>query len=131
MFESVRGAMVELTRAEFVQLARWAYRQLPPAVARALENVDVVVEEWPGPAEQDLLAEEGGTLFGLYHGVPLTDRVGGDPILPDRITLYRQPILQSCPTRAAVAREIRITLWHEVGHYLGLDEDDLHRLGYG
>ncbi len=124
--------MVELTEQEFIRLVLRAYRQLPPAYRRELErgNVDVTVEDWPGAAEQDLL-EEGGTLFGLYHGVPRTDREGGDPVLPDRIILYRQPILQSCTTRAEVVREIRITLWHEVGHYLGLDEAALHRLGYG
>ena len=122
--------MIELTRREFVQLVRRAYRQLPPAVVQALHNVDVIVEEWPGPAEQDLLTE-GGTLYGLYHGIPLTDREGGGPALPDRITLYRQPIMQSCQTHAELVREIRITLWHEIGHYLGMDEDDLHRLGYG
>ena len=122
--------MIELTRREFVQLVRRAYRQLPPAVVQALHNVDVIVEEWPGPAEQDLL-EDGGTLYGLYHGIPLTDREGGGPALPDRITLYRQPIMQSCQTHAELVREIRITLWHEIGHYLGMDEDDLHRLGYG
>ncbi len=122
--------MIELTRREFVQLVRRAYRQLPPAVIQSLHNVDVIVEEWPGPAEQDLLAA-GGTLYGLYHGIPLTDREGGGPALPDRITLYRQPIMQSCQTHAELVREIRITLWHEIGHYLGMDEDDLHRLGYG
>ena len=122
--------MIEVSYNEFIRLVRRAYRRLPPAVLDALDNVDVTVEEWPGPNEQDLL-EEGGTLFGLYHGVPLTDREGGGPALPDRITLYRQPLLQSCASRAELAREIRITLWHEVGHYLGLDEDDLHRLGYG
>ena len=122
--------MIELTRREFVQLVRRAYRQLPPAVIQALHNVDVIVEEWPSPAEQDLLTE-GGTLYGLYHGIPLTDREGGGPALPDRITLYRQPIMQSCQTHAELVREIRITLWHEIGHYLGMDEDDLHRLGYG
>lgn len=122
--------MIELTRREFVQLVRRAYRQLPPAVIQALHNVDVIVEEWPGPAEQDLL-EDGGTLYGLYHGIPLTDREGGGPALPDRITLYCQPIMQSCQTHAELVREIRITLWHEIGHYLGMDEDDLHRLGYG
>ena len=122
--------MIELTRREFVQLVRRAYRQLPPPVVQALHNVDVTVEEWPGPAEQDLLPA-GGTLYGLYHGIPLTAREGGGPALPDRITLYRQPILQGCQTHAEVVQEIRITLWHEVGHYLGMDEDDLHRLGYG
>lgn len=123
--------MIELSRTDFIRLVRQAYRRLPPPVLQALHNVDVIVEEWPGPAELESLVAEGGTLFGLYYGVPLTDRQGGDPALPDRITLYRRPILQSCQTHAEVVREIRITLWHEVGHYLGLDEDDLHRLGYG
>jgi predicted Zn-dependent protease with MMP-like domain len=63
--------------------------------------------------------------------VPLVEREGAGPALPDRIVVYRQPILQSCTTVDQVVREIRITLWHEVGHYLGLNEDDLQRLGYG
>ena len=122
--------MVNVSYAEFVRLVRRAYRRLPAHVLDALENVDITVEEWPGPNEEELL-EDGGTLFGLYYGVPLTDREGGAPVLPDRITLYRQPILESCQTRRDVVRELRITLWHEVGHYLGMDEEDLHRLGYG
>jgi predicted Zn-dependent protease with MMP-like domain len=122
--------MIDLTRQEFIRLVRRAYRQLPPEVVQRLDNVDVTVEDWPGPEEEDLL-EEGHTLFGLFHGVPLTEREGIGPALPDRITLYRRPIMQSCATRAEVVREVRITLWHEVGHYLGLDEADLHRLGYG
>ena len=71
------------------------------------------------------------TLFGLYVGVPLPERTGGEPDLPDRIVIYRQPILQSCKNLTEARKEIRITLLHEVGHYLGMDEDDLHRLGYG
>ncbi|MCY4365598.1 MAG: metallopeptidase family protein [Chloroflexi bacterium] len=122
--------MVEISYPEFVRLVRRAYRRLPAHVLEALENVDITVEEWPGPNEEELL-EEGSTLFGLYYGVPLTDREGGAPFLPDRITIYRQPILESCATRRDVLREIRVTLWHEVGHYLGMEEDDLHRLGYG
>ena len=123
-------ALVNVSYPEFVRLVRRAYHRLPSNVLDALENVDITVEEWPGPNEEELL-EEGGTLLGLYYGVPLTDREGGAPVLPDRITLYRQPILENCETRRDVVREIRITLWHEVGHYLGMDEDDLHRLGYG
>jgi predicted Zn-dependent protease with MMP-like domain len=118
-----------MPRREFVRLVRQAYRQLPQPVKAALRNVDVVVEEWPGPEERSLAGE--GTLFGLYSGVPLVEREGGGPPLPDRIVLYRQPILRNCATRADVVREIHITLRHEVGHYLGLREDDLHRLGYG
>ena len=122
--------MIRIPRAEFVRLVRQAYRQLPQPVKEALRNVDVVVEDWPGSEESDCLAGDG-TLFGLYSGVPLVERGGDGMALPDRIALYRQPILRSCATRAEVAREVRITLWHEVGHCLGLSEDDLHRLGYG
>lgn len=122
--------MIHMSNREFVRLVRQAYSEMPEGVLDALDNVDVVVEEWPGPEEQDLLDGEG-TLFGLYTGVPMIDREGGDPLLPDRIIIYRQPILRSCSTRTEAEREIKITLWHEIGHCLGMNEDDLHRLGYG
>ena len=124
--------MIRISRREFVRLVRRAYVQIPPAIRQALRNVDVVVEEWPAPEE--LEAQDGeGTLLGLYSGVPLADREGGpeSPGLPDMIVIYRQPILRSCSIRAEAEEEIRKTLWHEVGHYLGMNEDDLHRLGYG
>ena len=122
--------MIHLSRREFVALVRQAYRGLPAHIQQALKNVDVSVEEWPGPQELELLEEEG-TLFGLYVGVPLTQREGGGPVLPDRIVIYRQPIMQNCSTAEEAVEEIRVTLWHEVGHYLGISEEDLHRLGYG
>jgi len=122
--------LIHISRKEFSRLVRRAYRQVPPPMRQALENVDVVIEEWPGPDEIALLEGEG-TLFGLYTGVPLTEREGGDPLLPDRIVIYRQPILRNCSSRGDAEREIRVTLWHEVGHYLGMGEEDLQRLGYG
>ena len=122
--------MINMTNREFVRLVRQAYREMPDHVIQALDNVDVVVEEWPGPDEEDLLGGEG-TIIGLYSGVPLTDREGGEPMLPSRIAIYRQPILRSCSSRTEAEHEIKVTLWHEIGHYLGMSEDDLHRLGYG
>ena len=122
--------MIRMNNREFVRLVRQAYMEMPPQWVQALGNIDVVVEEWPGPEEQDLINGEG-TLFGLYQGVPMTEREGGDPMLPDRIVIYRQPILRSCSSRTEAEHEIRVTLLHEIGHYLGMGEDDLHRLGYG
>ena len=122
--------MIKITNREFVRLVRQAYGEIPLQVIKTLDNVDVVVEDWPGPEEEDMLGGDG-TLFGLYTGVPLTEREGGDPMLPGRIVIYRQPILRNCSSRTEAEREIKITLWHEIGHYLGLSEDALHKLGYG
>ena len=135
--------MIRISRKEFVRLVRLAYQDVPPKVKRAMANVDISVEEWPDPAvvapgnlagnfeEGDREVEDGDvSLFGLYVGVPLVERQGV-PELPDRIVIYRQPILRSCKNLSDARKEIRITLLHEVGHYLGLDEEGLHRLGYG
>lgn len=122
--------MIYLSRREFVELVLNAYEEVPPRMRRALRNVDVTVEEWPDPDEVDLPAGEA-SLFGMYVGVPLPERQGGEPVLPDRIVIFRQPILRSCASRQEAEREIRTTLLHEVGHCLGMGEEDLDRLGYG
>lgn len=124
--------MIRISHREFVRLVRRAYTQIPPAIRQALRNVDVVVEEWPDAEDLAGLAGEG-TLLGLYTGVPLAEREGGPegPGLPDIIVIYRQPILRICSSRSEAEEEIRKTLLHEVGHYMGMTEEDLHRLGYG
>ncbi|MDA0733070.1 MAG: metallopeptidase family protein [Chloroflexi bacterium] len=118
-----------MSQREFAKLVRQAYYQLPPRVRQRLDNVDISVADWPDADDLDL--PEDSTLFGLYTGVPLTEREGNGPGLPDQIIVFRRPILEHCATPEEVVREIQVTLWHEVGHYLGMDEDDLHRLGYG
>ena len=122
--------MISMTNREFMRLVHESYKDMPPHVVQRLGNLDVVVEEWPGPDEQNLVGGDY-SLFGLYQGVPMTDREGGDPMLPDLIVIYRQRILRSCSTLTEAEHEIKVTLWHEIGHYLGMNEDDLHRIGYG
>ena len=122
--------MISITNQEFIRLVRQTYIDMPPNVVQRLDNVDVVVEEWPRSDVQNLTTGDE-SLLGVYHGVPLTEREGGDPMLPDLIVIYRQPILRSCSTRTEAEHEIKVTLWHEIGHYLGMSEDDLDRLGYG
>ena len=122
--------MIHLSRREFFRIVRQAYRELPSHVRNAMVNVDISVVDGPVRESSDLV-EEGGALFGLYTGIPLTEREGVGSSLPDRIIIYRQPILRSCSSPEEAAREIRVTLIHEVGHFLGMSEADLHRMGYG
>lgn len=132
---------VRMSRRRFEALALAAYAALPDAVVERLENLDIIVEDAPGPEADDALVGDGnghhdhghdhdGSLLGLYVGVPLTERYGDGPAMPDCIYIYRRPILSMCDTLDEVAAEVRTTLWHEVGHYLGMDEHDLERLGY-
>ena len=113
-------------------MVRLALQELPTQIDYALENVAILVEDWPGEDDPEVAGPEGPyDLFGVYSGVPLPEREGGLPPLPDRITLFQRPIEAACATREDVLREVRTTVLHEVGHYLGLDEEDLERLGYG
>jgi predicted Zn-dependent protease with MMP-like domain len=109
-----------------------ALSELPPMFRNALANVAVVVEEWP---PDDLLREleipPDDTLYGFYHGVPLPERsVQDSGLLPDVISVYRMPLTEDFPDRTELCRQIRITLLHEIGHYFGMDEEELSRLGY-
>ena len=119
-------------RKDFARALREALLELPPMFRDALVNVAVVVEEWP---PDDLLEELGvppdDTLYGFYHGVPLPERsVQDSGLLPDKISVYRGPLIEDFPDRSELRRLIRITLLHEIGHYFGMDEEELSRLGY-
>ena len=124
--------MVRLTRPQFLRLVQQAYQALPDNVTKALQNLEVVVERWPS---RDLLDDLGDVrpyeLLGLYIGVPLPDRGSELPQLPDLIYLFQCPIERRCSTPQEVVEEVRVTLLHEVGHYFGLEEEDLERQGYG
>ncbi len=100
---------------------RAALDELPPELARALQNVAVVVED-EHPEDPDL--------FGLYHGVPLPERGDMSGQLPDKISIYRIPLEESFPDPRDLREEIRITVLHELAHYFGLDEDRIAELGY-
>jgi len=97
-----------------------------------LDNVQVVVRGAASPGE---LAERGiteGTLLGLYEGIPLTDRgLGYTLVMPDRITIFREPILAVCAQTGQSPREVvRVVVLHEIAHHFGIPEDRLEELGY-
>ena len=95
---------------------------IPEGLARVIDNVVVMVEE----------GSWNGALYGRYEGVALTERTGfaDDFELPDRIFIYRGPLLDLCETEAELVEEVRITVVHEVAHHFGIDDDRLHDLGY-
>ena len=112
---------------EFEILVGEALDGLPDDLGELLENVVVVVEDEPTDEELEEvgLDPETETLFGLYQGVSLDQRGVSNDALPDRIVIYRLPLLEACEDRAELVREIQDTVVHEVGHFFGLDEDDL------
>jgi len=118
--------MIEVSRAEFEELVGEALDSIPGEFGRYLENVAVTVED--EPADSELLAlriQSGGTLLGLYRGVPLPDREAGYAGLPDTIVIFRRPILRACRSRHEVVRQVRDTVLHEIGHHFGFADADL------
>lgn len=109
------------------RLMQGALDELPKQYAEALNNVTFRVERAILPRDRRRLALGNATLYGLYEGVPLTLRGDGyDRVLPDRITLYWGPLLRDFPEEDELHSQVRITLYHEIAHYFGMDEDDLH-----
>jgi predicted Zn-dependent protease with MMP-like domain len=115
---------LEMTEEEFEKLVVAELDELPDEMVDGLDNVVFVVEDRPADGSLDL--------FGLYEGVALTERDRyGFGELPDRIVLYREPLLAACADLDELSDEIHITLVHEIAHYYGIDDDQLHELGWG
>jgi len=116
--------MLEMDRAAFEELVADALDLVPPELTRLMDNLVVLVEDDPPPEEPHLL--------GLYTGVPLTARGPWySGVLPDAITIYRNPTLAICDTAEEVVEEVEITVVHEIAHHFGIDDHRLHELGYG
>ncbi|WP_394940608.1 metallopeptidase family protein [Psychromicrobium sp. YIM B11713] len=120
----------EMSLSDFENAVDDAVAQIPPDLAASIENVAIVVEEryLPRPGEDPHLV-----LLGLYQGVPLTERTEWSSIghLPDKISIYRQAILDLCRSREEVVDQVLITVVHEIAHHFGIDDRTLHELGWG
>lgn len=113
---------------EFEHLVAEALDSLPPELLEMMDNVDVVIAEEPS-AEQ-VGAMGGRDILGLYQGIPLTDRAGYVGALPDKITLFRGPLLRHARFAGGVKEQVRRTVIHEVAHHFGIDDDRLDELGW-
>jgi len=114
-------------RAQFERVVDEALEGLPGWVVDAVENLHVVVEDWP-TADQD---PQNDGILGIYEGVSLLDRgVDYSGFLPDRIVIFMRPHLELGLSRNELRREIRKTVLHEVAHHLGIDDERLAELGW-
>ncbi len=128
----VRLTPDQLARREFERLVAEAVVALPGPIRRRLDNVDVVVEDEPSP---EILAEAGvppgETLYGYYQGVPQQARgYSYSMTLPDKITIFRRPIIAASRGPGQMRWLVRSTVIHELAHHFGLDDEDLKRLGW-
>lgn len=120
----------DMSEEEFEAAVSDALLLIPPKVARAMDNVAIFIDDdyVPRPGE-----DPETVLLGLYEGVPLTERDSwwDAGSLPDRITIFRQPILDICESREDVINEVAVTVVHEIAHHFGINDDRLHELGWG
>ncbi len=116
----------------FAALIRRAIDALPEEFRQRMENVAVQVEALPDKATcREMGLDSPYELFGLYRGTPLTERHVDAPFeWPDTITIYKKSIEAACDDADEAVEQIRQTVLHEIGHFFGLDEDDLEELGY-
>jgi len=115
------------TDAEFDDLISRAMDKLPPERIRGLDNVAITYADWPSPEQVEKLKLRGDQLLlGLYEGIPLTKRGANyNLVLPDKITLFKLPLMQIAKDFDDFREQIKHTLWHEIAHFYGLNHEEI------
>jgi len=123
---------MKLTRRQFEALVLAELEALPEAFRQALQNIAIIIEDWPDRAtRREFGVRRRDELFGAYLGTPLPERDADQgTVLPDKICVYQRPLENFCSSQEMLREQVRITLLHEIGHYFGLDEERLAELGY-
>lgn len=122
-----------MKRRRFERLVGEALDELPELFRRHIDNVVVVVIDRPSESEIEAAGLDPAcdTLFGLYEGIPLTERTSDyGQALPDRIIIFQEPIEEACRSVDEIRREVQVTVVHEIAHFFGIDEDRLADLGW-
>lgn len=121
--------MMEISDPDFEQIVAEAVERVPAPYRQRLDNIAFLVEDEPSIEQRQKMAlRPHETLFGLYEGVPLPQRGGAMKLLPDKITIFRRPLLAVSSNLADLRRHVGHTVWHEVAHYFGLDHDRIDEL---
>lgn len=123
-------SMIHVSDEEFEEVVRQAIDDIPEKYGKHIKNLAFVVES--EPTKEQLLKlklHHGARLFGLYEGIPLTQRGAGyNLVLPDKITIFKKSIESICDSPEQLEIQVRQTIWHEVAHYYGLDHDRINKL---
>ncbi|HEU5317836.1 MAG TPA: metallopeptidase family protein [Chloroflexota bacterium] len=122
---------IRLSRGRIRRYVERALDSLPAQFREAADNVMVAVENRPTPEDErghEKRRRSAEPLMGIYRGVPLSERAGYQLVTPDVIAIFRKPILRLCRTRREAEEEVRLTVLHEFGHFLGLEEDQVEHL---
>ena len=119
-----------MSTADFKEMVSEAFSSLPPEFLSRLTNLSLLVSDRPNASQ---IADNGlgphDSLYGLYEGIPLTERGQDVPSLPDVITIFQEPIEQSCDSLPEIEEQVRTTVEHEVAHYFGFSDDELVDMG--
>lgn len=126
------SSLRSVDRKAFEKLLSEAIDELPQEFRTKLQNVAVIVEDYPSDElKKQMAMSEDDTLFGLYEGVPLTQRgYFNQPLYPDRILIFQKALEDECESSDELKEELKTTLVHEVAHFFGMDDDYLEELGY-
>ena len=122
--------MVEIKENQFEKIVADAIDAIPARYSGNMKNVGFVIEDDPSPEQREKLhLVNGMTLFGLYEGIPLTKRTGNySGVLPDKITIFKNPMLSQASDVKELTEVVKNTVWHEVAHHFGLDHGQIHKL---
>lgn len=119
-----------MKKEEFEALVFDTIGGLPQELLAQLDNVSIVVQQWPSRGQmEEMELEHRSELLGLYEGIPLTDRENYNLVLPDKITIFQGPIETIHQSKWEITREIRVTVAHEIAHHFGIDDKRLEDMG--
>lgn len=121
--------MLEMTDEQFAALIAEVMEELPREHMDAVKNVAIVYADEPTDEQREQLRlRDDQSLFGLYEGVPLARRQGVTSYPPDKITIFKNPILEYVHSYRELRAQVKHTVWHEIAHYFGLDHPAIHKL---
>lgn len=118
-----------MTQDEFKQIVAEGINVIPLQFLQKLNNVAIVIEDEPTPAQKKkLMVRQGLSLFGLYEGVPQSTRgINYNAVLPDKITIFQKSIESAARNNEEIKEIVKNTVWHEIAHHFGMNEKEVHQ----